>query len=233
MVSASLSALHRVDVATGAVAAYRDERVAGDAEHLDRERADGVAMGPLAGLPVTVKDWIDVEGFPCAGEAETDRDRRPEADATVVRRLREAGAVVVAKTRPWALGAPDGLVRHPLDPARTPGGSSTGEAVVVSVGASAVGLGSDSGGSIRLPAAWCGVVGFKPTTGSVPTTGHYPRVGALSDGRTQIGPLTRTVDDAERILSVIAEPDFRDAGAVPVPLAASAGVDLSGATSRS
>jgi amidase len=229
-VTASLRALHDVDAATGAVAWFHDERALADADLLDRTHAAGGVAGPLHGLPVTVKDWIDVEGFPCAGESEQATDRWPGTDATVVSRLRAAGAVVVAKTRAWSLGAPDGVVRHPVDPARTPGGSSTGEAVVAALGASAMGIGSDSGGSVRLPAAWCGVFGLKPTTGRVPTTGHYPVVGGLSDGRTQIGPLARGVDDTERLLAVICGPDCRDAGAVPVPLTSSTDVDLSGAS---
>jgi amidase len=163
-----------------------------------------------------------VEGFPCAGDSAAHQDRRPERDATVVERLRRAGAVVMAKTRPW------GGVRHPLDPARSVGGSSSGEAVAVATTASPLGIGSDSGGSIRLPAAWCGVFGFKPTAGRVPTTGHFPRVGALSDGRTQIGPLARNVDDLELALTVIAGPDGRDPGVAPVPLLPSAPVVLRG-----
>jgi amidase len=170
---------------------------------------------------VTIKDWIDVEGFPCAGET-TDRARRPARDATVVARLRAAGAVVVAKTRPW------GDVAHPADPARSVGGSSSGEAAVVAAGASVLGIGSDSGGSIRLPAAWAGVCGLRPTAGRVPTTGHYPRVGPRSDGRTQIGPLAATVDALEQALAVLAGPDGLDPAAAPVPLRASSSVALRG-----
>src|SRR4051812_17962601 len=180
-VAERLDALHRGHARTGAVAWFDDDRVLAEAVRLDRALAGGGPVGPLHGLPVTVKDWIDVAGFPCAGDIGR-TDRRPERDATVVRRLRAAGAVVVAKTRAW-----DG-VRHPLDPARTVGGSSSGEAAAVAAGASVLGLGSDSGGSVRLPAAWAGVYGLKPTAGRVPATGHFPWIGALSDGRTQIGP---------------------------------------------
>jgi amidase len=218
VVAARLALLHDLDAATAAVAAFEDERALTDARALDRARAEGGPLGPLHGLPVTVKDWIDVEGFPCAGEGGRAVGRRPAVDATVVARLRAAGAVVVAKTRPWDDGAPGGLVRHPLDGSRTPGGSSSGEAVAVAAGASLLGIGSDSGGSIRLPAAWCGVLGFKPTAGRVPTTGHFPRVGALSDGRTQIGPLAADLDTIERVLPVIAGPDGLDPGVAPVPL---------------
>jgi amidase len=185
--------------------------------------------GPLHGLPVTVKDWIDIEGFPCSGESVEHRGRRPAVDATVVARVRQAGAVVVAKTKAWGPSSGEGLVRHPLDLAQSPGGSSTGEAVVVASGASPLGIGSDSGGSIRLPAAWCGVYGLKPTAGRVPTTGHFRRVGALSDGWNQIGPLARSVDDLERVLAVIAGPDWRDAGLAPVPLPPADPAELPGA----
>jgi amidase len=220
-VAERLDALHRVHARTGAVAWFDDDRVLAEAVRLDRALAGGGPVGPLHGLPVTVKDWIDVVGFPCAGD--TGRtDRRPERDATVVRRLRAAGAVVVAKTRAW------GGVRHPLDPARTVGGSSSGEAAAVAAGASVLGLGSDSGGSVRLPAAWAGVYGIMPTSGRVPGTGHFPRIGALNDGRTQIGPLAAGVAALELALSVIAGPDGRDAGVPPVPLPHSDQVDVAG-----
>ncbi len=215
---------------TGAVAAFGDERALADARRLDQGSfAAGGATGPLHGLPVTVKDWIDVEGFPCAGER-GQTDRWPACDATAVSRLRRAGAVIMAKTHAWGPDSAQDRVRHPADPGRTPGGSSTGEGVVVAAGGSVLGLGSDSGGSIRLPAAWCGVFGLKPTAGRVPGTGHFPRIGALSDGRTQIAPLARGVADLERVLAVIAGPDWRDAGVPPVPLLAARAAGLEGAT---
>ena len=117
---------------------------------------------------------------------------------------------------------------HPVDPARSPGGSSSGEAVLVASGASPLGLGSDSGGSIRLPAAWCGAVGLKPSYGLVPTTGHYPRVGQLHDGRTVVGPLTRSARDAWLVLGVLAGPDGHDPGAVPVVLGDPGSVTIAG-----
>jgi amidase len=228
VVSERLSALHGVHERTGAIAAFGDERALADARHLDDAYAAGGATGPLHGLPVTIKDWIDVEGFPCAGDT-GQVDRWPAQDATVVARLRRAGAVVLAKTHAWGPSSAQARVRHPFDPRRTPGGSSTGEGVVVAAGASVLGLGSDSGGSIRLPAAWCGVLGLKPTAGRVPGTGHFPRIGALNDGRTQIGPLARHIGDLERVLAVIAGPDWRDAGVPPVPLQHSGTAVLDGA----
>jgi amidase len=216
-----LAALHDVHARTNAVAWFDDDRALADAARLDAAFAAGGPVGPLHGLPVTVKDWIDVEGFPCAGDT-GETDRRPDRDATVVRRMRAAGAVVLAKTRAW------GGVRHPLDPDRTVGGSSSGEAAAVAAGASVLGLGSDSGGSVRLPAAWAGVYGLKPTSGRVPGTGHFPRVGPLSDGRTQIGPLSAEVAGLELALAVIAGPDGRDAGVPPVPLGRPDDVDVAG-----
>ncbi|HEX6787433.1 MAG TPA: amidase family protein, partial [Acidimicrobiales bacterium] len=116
-VAARLALLHDLDAATAAVAAFEDDRALADARALDRAgaeaRAEGAPLGPLHGLPVTVKDWIDVEGFPCAGDGGRAVGRRPAVDATVVARLRAAGAVVVAKTRSWDDGAPGGVVRHP------------------------------------------------------------------------------------------------------------------------
>ncbi len=229
VVTAHLAALHAVHERTHAVAAFGDDRALDDARRLDQAFAAGGATGPLHGLPVTIKDWIDVEGFPCAGDT-GQADRWPASDATVVARLRRAGAVVLAKTHAWGPASAEQRVTHPADPRRSPGGSSTGEGVVVAAGASVLGLGSDSGGSVRLPAAWCGVFGLKPTAGRVPGTGHFPRTGALSDGRTQIGPLARDVADLERVLAVIAGQDWRDAGVPPVPLLPARAARLDGAS---
>ena len=157
-VTAQLERLHECDRTTHAVAWFDDDLAEREAERLDTAFfRDRQSIGPLHGLPITVKDWIDVEGFPCAGDTGL-HDRRPSADATVVRRLREAGAVVIAKTVAWGPDGGERTVLHPTHTDRLPGGSSTGEAVAVASGASIVGIGSDSGGSLRLPASWCGVV---------------------------------------------------------------------------
>lgn len=226
VVSTQLAALHRVHEATNGVVAFDDGRALADAEALDAAFARGGVVGPLHGVPITVKDWIDVEGFPCAGVLPDGPERRPGEDATAVARLRAAGAVVMAKTRAWGEGTEAGRVTHPVRPERSVGGSSSGEAALVAAGGSPLGLGSDSGGSIRLPAAWCGVFGLKPSAGRVPTTGHFPRIGALSDGRTQIGPIARSVDDLETALAVMCGLDWRDGGVAPVPLAPSAEADV-------
>ena len=210
-----LAALHE---RTNCVAAW-NERAVETAAALDASSE----RSPLHGVPFTVKDWIDVAGMPCTGGVRRFRDRRPEQDATVVARLRAAGAVVIAKTTVQVETRLFGSVLNPHDTARSPGGSSSGEAVAVGGGAVPFGLGSDSGGSIRVPAAWCGAFGLKPSTGRVPLTGHFPAVFDRADGRTVIGPIAGSVLDLERVLAVIAGPDDRDPGCVgfapPEPVA--------------
>ena len=110
-------------------------------------------------------------------------------------------AIVTAKTAAGDSNEIYGATRNPHDLTRSPGASSSGEAALVAAGVSLLGIGSDSGGSIRLPAAWCGVAGLKPTAGRVPNTGHFPRIGALHDGRTQIGPFRRATSTMSRLRS--------------------------------
>jgi amidase len=222
-VTEAIARLRELDARTNCVAAWNDDALARAAE-LDRSEPTGA----LHGVPITVKDWIDVAGLPCTGGMEECRDRVPARDATVVSRVNEAGAIVIAKTTVQVDSPLFGPVRNPHDPTRSPGASSSGEAVAVGGGASPLGLASDSGGSIRLPAAWCGAVGLKPTFGRVPTTGHFPRVGERSDGRTQIGPIARSVRGAATALAVIAGPDGRDAGTPPVALGAPGDVRIEG-----
>ena len=143
------------------------------------------------------------------------------------RAVRAAGAVVIAITTALADSPAHGRTVNPRDPTRAPGGSSSGAAAVVAAGASPLALGSDSGGSIRLPAAWCGVCGLKPSFGRVPLTGHFPRLGSLSDARTVIGPLAGSVGDLALVLRLIAGPDGLDGGTLPVPLEDLATVDVS------
>jgi amidase len=217
LVEGALAALEEVHRRTGCVAALDADRARATAARRDEALAAGEPTGPLHGVPFTVKDWVDTAGLPCSGEL-PHRARVPQEDATAVARLRAAGAVLVATTATQVDSALFGPVRNPHRPERNPGASSSGEGAAVGSGASPFGLGSDSGGSIRVPAAWCGAAGLKPTAGRVPTTGHFPRVGARSDGRTQIGPLARHAEDLDLLLRVIAGPDGRDPGVPPVPL---------------
>ena len=225
-VSAVRSALAALDAAEGlgAVVDRDDAAVLAQASELDRTPDEGA----LFGRTITIKDWIDTTGFACEGEQHERTGRQPDRDATAVARLRAAGAIVVAKTQPGADHPIHGRCRHPGDASRTPGGTSSGEAALIGCRASTLGLGSDSGGSIRLPAAWCGVVGFKPSFGLVPNTGHFPRLGGHEDGRTVIGPMATNVADVVTTLSVISGPDGVDPACVPVPVRDSAEVQMAG-----
>ena len=183
---------------------------------LDLERAQAEAAaprrGPLSGLPFTVKEAIATAGLPACEASRLRPVERPATDAPAVARLRKAGAILVGKTNISELCAhPDssnlvyGATRNPVDPSRSAGGSSGGEAAAVAAGMSAFGLGSDYGGSIRAPAHFCGVFGMRPGLGRVPTGGHLPRV--QPPGRrywATIGPLTRSAAELELVLSVLA-----------------------------
>ena len=217
VLDAQLARLRDAHAATNCVAWWNEEQAYDTARELDDTMARTGPVGPLHGVPFTAKDWIDAAGLPCSGGAIELRDRRPDRDATVIGRMRAAGAVLMAKTTVQVDSPLFGPVFNALDRTRSPGASSSGEAVAVAAGGSPGGIGSDSGGSIRVPAAWNGVCGLKPTKGRVPATGHYPRVGERADGRSQIGPIAGSVADVAAILAVIAGPDGIDAGCPPVP----------------
>jgi aspartyl-tRNA(Asn)/glutamyl-tRNA(Gln) amidotransferase subunit A len=179
-----------------------------DADAAERELAAGAAKSALHGLPVSVKDLIDTRGVRTTYGSRIFANNVPNADATVVRRLREAGAVVVGKTNTheFALGGITPPTRNPFDLERIPGGSSGGSAAAIAAGSAVISLGSDTGGSIRIPASYCGVVGLKPTYGLVSRTGVFPESWSLD----HVGPVTRYVEDAAVLLAAIAGPDTND-----------------------
>jgi aspartyl-tRNA(Asn)/glutamyl-tRNA(Gln) amidotransferase subunit A len=212
---AEAAEVEAIEVARGAIAAGRGEDIAADPER------------PLAGMPICVKDIVDVAGMPTtAGAAEW--VRHPDEDATVVARLRAAGAVVVGKgnTNEFACGI-DGLnpnkgdCRNPYDPTRMTGGSSSGPAASVAAGMAEGSIGTDTSGSIRVPAALCGVVGIRPTRGLVPGEG----VVTLAWSLDAIGPLARDVATASLLLDV-----FAGRPPAPAPRAEVAGMRLGLAT---
>ena len=224
VIQAYLDRIHAVNSHLNAVTILAPDAL-DQARLADEDLARGEVKGPLHGVPFTVKDTFDTAGLVSPVERSIRRRRIPSADATVVDRMRRAGAILLAKTNcpPGGSGsdtenAVTGQTWNPYNPKHSPGGSSGGEAALIAAGGSAVGLGSDTGGGIRVPAHYCGIAGLKPTLGRVPNTGAYNQAGGFTDLRTQIGPLARTVEDLLLVLRVIDGPDYVDAGVAPVPL---------------
>ncbi len=148
----------------------------------------------------------------------------PDKDATVIARMRSAGAILLGKsncppgsTGGESLNALHGGTRNPYDLTRSPGASSSGEAAIIAAAGSPVGIGSDSGGSMRVPAHYCGVAALKPTTGWIPSTGAYGMVGGLLDPRSQVGPMARYVNDLALVLPILCGPDGVDSNVIPMP----------------
>ena len=169
------------------------------ARQADQEIAGGRHLGPLHGIPISLKDLIDLKGTPTTAGSLVRKDLIATSDAVVTRRLRAAGAVFVGKTNlhEFAFGTTTedsgfGLARNPVDPARSPGGSSGGSAIAIATGMSLGTIGTDTGGSIRIPAAACGIVGLKPEWGQISATGVVP----LSRQLDHVGPLAASVADA-------------------------------------
>jgi amidase len=185
--------------------------------------AEGVLPeGPLRGVPVTVKDSFDLAGRVTGCGSRLRRDCVAEGDAVVVERLRRAGAIVVGKTAcpeflmNWETESHlVGATRNPRNEEWTAGGSSGGEGAAIGGYCSAGGVGSDGGGSIRLPASFCGIYGLKPTPGRVPAVGHWPEIGHPGGLLGVAGPMARTVGDVGVLLGVLAGHDARDPFSVP------------------
>ncbi|MFI1913349.1 amidase [Nocardia sp. NPDC020380] len=208
--------LDRLEPELGAFVTLARERATAEATAAQRRvRALGVAAWgdrPLLGMPVSIKDLTPTEGIRTTRGSLLHTATVPAEDAPAVARLRAAGAIIIGKTNTseggWSASGVNrlhGPTRNPWDPALTPGGSSAGAAAAVAMGVGVAGTGTDGAGSIRIPAAYCGVVGFKPTLGRI------PYVPASPDELSHIGPLTRTVDDAVLLLRVMSGFDARDA----------------------
>jgi len=205
-----LERIERLDPELHAFLAVTAELACEQARAAEAELQRGFDRGPLHGVPIALKDLIDVAGLPTTGASAVLADRVATEDADVVRRLREAGAVILGKLNlhELAYGA-SGVVGHapatrnPCSPAHVCGGSSSGSAAAVAAGMCFAALGTDTSGSIRIPAALCGVVGLKPSYGLVSTRGVVP----LSSSYDHVGPLARTVGDAALVLDAIAGRD--------------------------
>jgi aspartyl-tRNA(Asn)/glutamyl-tRNA(Gln) amidotransferase subunit A len=212
-----------------AIITLTPEQALAEARAAEAAFARGEDRGPLQGIPISLKDLFETRGIRTTAGSPILRDWVPDRDATVVTRLRQAGAVLFAKTNmlEFAYGVvhPDfGYTRNPWDLSRSTSGSSSGSAALVAAGVGAASIGSDTGGSIRLPAAWCGITGLKPTYGRVSRAGAVP----LSWSLDHVGPLTRTPADAAAVLQAIAGPDPKD----PTTLDAPPPDDYLGALSR-
>lgn len=196
------------------------QKAMAEARERDRRRARGLPLGALHGVPVGIKDIIDVKGMPTTNGSSIDAGNRPWEDATLVRRLRAAGAVILGKTvsSEFAYYHP-GKTRNPHDAGRTPGGSSSGSAAAVAAQMVPLAVGSQTNGSVIRPASFCGAVGFKPGFGAIPRTG----VLRLAPTLDQIGVFARTIEDAA-LAEVLMGPDGRDRDATetPGPLSATA-----------
>lgn len=216
------AALERIEAAhhLNAFTRLDSDRALARAEAIDHAIAAGTNPGPLAGVPVALKDLIDQEGLvTTAGSSFLVEPAT--ADAPVVRRLNANGAVIIGRTglHEFAYGFSSendwwGPVRNPWDSSTSPGGSSGGSAAAVAAGLTPIGIGTDTGGSVRVPAALCGLVGLKVTHGRIPLTRVFP----LAESLDTVGPLTRTVEDAATVFSVLAGLDVADPWSIDHPI---------------
>jgi len=223
VVRAHLDHIHTVNPRLNAVVFATAESAVKEARAADRRNKPKSVLGPLHGVPFTAKDIFNTAGLPTTAGLRMPRSRIPDHDATVVARMRRAGAILIAKTNCPPGGSDEdgwtparGGTRNPYDINRSPGVTSSGEAAIIAAGGSPLGLGSDSGGSLRLPAHYCGIASLKPTAGLIPVTGGYGLVGGVTDPRSQVGPMARYVSDLRIALRVLAGPDGIDSGVVPV-----------------
>ncbi|MBI4506062.1 MAG: amidase, partial [Chloroflexi bacterium] len=210
---ALLSRIEQLTAPLNAYIAVTTDEALRAAQEAEAEIGRGAYRGPLHGIPVGIKDIIDVAGVPTTGGSRILGAYVAPADSEVVRRLRAAGAIVIGKTHTHELAGGGtsinrffGPARNPWDPTRIPGGSSGGSGIAVATGMAHAALGTDTGGSVRLPAALCGVVGLKATFGRVSRRGVLTRAWSLD----HVGPLTRRVRDAAIVLGALAGHDAGD-----------------------
>ncbi len=226
LLRAHLDRIDRWNARLNAIVAVDRDRAQAAAREAEAAVMSGKSLGPLHGVPVTIKSSIDVAGLPTEAGTKLRQGYFAPSDAPLVGRLRAAGAIVLGNTNvPEFLMAWEtdnllyGRTNIPWDLARTPGGSSGGEAAAIAAGLSAAGVGSDGGGSIRVPAHFSGICGLKPTPGRIPATGHFPACTGHFALLGVVGPMARTVGDLDLMLQVLAGPDDGDPAAAPVPYA--------------
>jgi amidase len=225
VVEAYLDRIAKVNPKINAVVQLTADSAREAADQADAALARGEIKGALHGVPVTIKDTLETKGVICTGGTKGRANYIPEADATAVARLRSAGAIILGKTNvPELAGALEsdnliyGRTNNPYDLTRTPGGSTGGEAAIVAAGGSPLGLGTDAGGSIRIPAHFCGLAAIKPTSGRVPRTGQFPMPLGARNPVFHVSLIARRVEDLALALPIISGPDFRDHSIVGMPL---------------
>lgn len=234
VVEAHIACIERINPKLNAMVEPRFDLARSEADSADAERAKGQIRGTFHGVPCTIKEFFGVSGMRNTGGLFAHRDRMAPADATDVTRLKGAGAIILGTSN-----APEGglwmethnkiygRTSNPWNTRRTSGGSSGGEGALVAAGASPIGLGSDVGGSIRIPAAFCGTVGHKPTGGLLPNTGHFPSAPEGNGAFLCTGPLVRRVEDVWPLLQVMAGPDGHDPACRSLAMGDPKQVDLS------
>ena len=235
IVEAHLARIAEVNPKLNAIVQLTADTARKEADEADAALARGDIKGPLHGVPMTIKDTLETTGVICTGGTKGRANYVPKADATAVARLRAAGAIFLGKTNvPELAGAGEtdnlvyGRTNNPYDLTRTPGGSSGGEAAIVSSCGSPLGLGTDAGGSIRIPAHFCGLAAIKPTSGRVPRTGQFPQPMGARAPVFHVSLIARHVGDLALALPIISGPDFRDNSIVGMPLLDPKAVTLSG-----
>ena len=233
VVEAYLDRIQRINPKLNAIVQLTADSARRQADEADAALARGESKGPLHGVPITIKDTLETEGVICTGGTLGRTHYVPKTDATSVARLRAAGAIILGKTNvPELAGALEtdnliyGRTNNPYDLTRTPGGSSGGEAAIVAAGGSPLGLGTDAGGSIRVPAHYCGLAALKPTSGRVPRTGQFPRPMGARNSVFHVSLIARKVDDLALALPIIAGSDFQDYTIIDMPLLDSRAVDV-------
>jgi len=226
LMKAQIAQIQQINPSLNSVVALLDVEAMDQARTAELRIASGLPCGPLHGVPFSIKDSIDIAGLKTtAGTLGRRRATPAEQDATLVSRLRQAGGIPVAKTNlPDLLFSFEtdnliyGRTNNPYDLTRTPGGSSGGESALIAACGSPLGLGSDAAGSVRLPAAFCGIAGIKPTSGRLPRTGHVPPSGGWIEALWQIGPMARYTEDLILAMHLLAAEDDVDFTSPPAAL---------------
>ena len=233
VVEAFLHRINEVNPKLNAVVQLDRDRAIAKAREADARVRRAERIGPLHGVPMTIKDSFDTAGTISSAGTLGRKTFVPTHDATSVKRLRNAGAILLGKTNCAEItlayetdNMVYGRTNNPYDLRHTPGGSSGGSAAILAANGSPLDLGSDTGGSIRIPSHFCGTTGIKPTSGRVPRTGHIISSEGIFQFFTQVGPMARYVEDLALVLPILVGPDFRDPFIVSAPVGNRTAVEL-------